>query len=191
MAYTFEHQTLSALMKSPEDAYAAVAAGLKAEHFADGGARFIFAAILRAAEAAHDTDAASVWAEMQGVAMPDRPPITLSQLLDVNDLCPTPVYRSQLVEKTMGAARLRKMSMELARASEIANQSPRQSFADAWTEVAPVLARVQSIAISDNPERTFADACNAAKEAILSPDSRKVVHHPFQTWALLPSVRAR
>ena len=182
MAYTYEHQTLSSMMKSAEDAYAVVAAGLKADHFADGGARFIFSAILRAADKSRSTDVSSVWAEMQGVATPDRVPIALSDLLAIDDLCPTSVYRAQLAEKTMGAARLRRLGHELASAAQVAKEAPRQSFAEAWEEVAPILARVQSIAISDAAERTFADACEAAKRAILEPDSRKVIHHPFQSW---------
>lgn len=182
MAYNYEHQTLASLMKSAEDAYAAIAAGLRADHFADGGARFIFSAIIRAADQSKSTDASSVWAEMQGVASIDRAPIGISELLAIEALCPTSIYRAQLVEKTMGAARLRRLSEELAQAAEIARQAPRQSFAEAWDEVSPVLARVQSIAISDSTERTFADACESAKRAILEPDSRKVIHHPFPSW---------
>jgi replicative DNA helicase len=174
-------------MKSPEDTFAAIAAGLKAEHFVDGGARFIFSAIIRAADRARSTEVSSVWAEMQGVAVADRAPIGLTQLVEIDDLCPTSVYRGQLVDKTMGAARLRKMSTELARASEMAKQSPRQTFAEAWEEVAPVLARVQSLAISDQPERTFAEACEAAKRAILDPDTRKVIRHPFASWEMRSS----
>lgn len=184
MAYTYEHQVLSVMMKSAEDAYASVAGGLKAEHFADGGARFIFNAIIRSADKSRHTDVSCVWAEMQSVAIPDRAPIGLSDLLSIEALCPTSIYRGQLVEKTMGAARLRRLSHELASASEIAKQAPRQSFADAWQDVSPILARVQSIAISDAAERTFADACESAKRAILEPDSRKVIHLPFPSWEM-------
>lgn len=179
---TFEHQCLSVLMKSAEDAYAAISQGLRAEHFADGGAQHVFTAIIRAADKAKTTDVSAVWAEIQGVAQNERGTVSISELLEIEALCPTSVYRAQIVDQVIGSSRLRRLNLELSKAAAAGKQKPRQTFADAWQEIAPILGEIQSLAISDAAQRTFADACESAKRAILEPDSRKVVRHPFQSW---------
>jgi replicative DNA helicase len=179
---TFEHQCLSAMMKSAEDAFAAVGAGLRAEHFTDEAAREVFAAIIRAAERAKSTDVSAVWAEVQGIATPDRPPVGLSDLLAIDGLVPTSAYRTQLVAKVIEASRLRRLSADLSQAANIARQTPRATFAEAWDEVAPIFSRIQSLALGEQTPRTWQDACQSAKESVLSPDLRRVVHHPFQGW---------
>ncbi len=182
MAYTFEHQCISAMMKSAEDTFGAVADGLRADHFQDGGCQALFAAIIRAADRSKSTDTSAVWAELQGVGERDKAQIGLSDVLAIDALASTSAYRRPLVEKVMGAARLRRLNVELAEATVMAKQSPRADFADAWADISPVIARIQGLAISDAKARTFAELCESTKESLLTPDSRKVVHHPFLTW---------
>lgn len=166
-----ESNCISALMKDAEEAFKAVAQGLSASHFTDPICRLLFIAALKAAADSKDTSPHSIWKEL--CTLDGSSPVTISQLIEIDDLQPTSTHRAKLVSLVIDAKRKADLCLALSEATEAA-QSPAKSFDELWECVAPHIAAAQN-ATSTVSAKSFAQICEQAALQIEKPELRKTI----------------
>lgn len=174
-----EMHCLSVLMKSPEDVYAALSAGLEESHFADPLCACVFSAICRAAAASKDTGVHAVWMQLANMAGESTP--TLPDLLHIDNLHPTSALRVDLVAGVIGNAKRRKLHRELTAAAELAASDKAHSFDEVWERVAPHIEAAQS-ATAKGSRRSIAEMAESLALQVEQPESRKIVATGWPRW---------
>lgn len=174
-----EAHCLSALMKSPEDVYAALAAGLEESHFADPLCACVFSAICRAAAASKDTGVHAVWLQLANMAGESTP--TLPDLLHIDNLHPTSALRADLVAGVIGNAKRRKLHRELTAAADLASTETAHSFDEVWERVAPHIEAAQSVTARGS-RRSIGDMAESLAKQVEKPESRKVISTGWARW---------
>lgn len=175
---SIEAQCLSALMKSPADAYAAASDGLTPAHFLDNRLRAVFQAILGAAAEAKDTSAYAVAVQLR--TSTEGPAVSIADLCAIDNLQPTSASRAALVQAVLDADRRRKLTASLASALDAAKEE-RGSFGELWESVAPHVEAAQSVTVASRT-RPISEMATSLIQQIEHPDERRVVSSGFVSW---------
>ncbi len=175
---TNESNCLSSLMKSATDVYNAVAQGLSEAHFTDPTCRIVFIAILKAATDTRESSPHAVWQQLS--TLDGKSPISISQLLEIENLQPTSSQAKELVLRVIDAHRKFTLQGALAGA-KLAVEIPANSFDEVWANVAPHIEAAQN-STSTTTTRTLAEICEMAAIQIEQPDTRKTVSSGIDSW---------
>lgn len=174
-----EAHCLSVLMKSPEDVYAALAAGLEESHFEDPLCACVFNAICRAAAATKDTGTHAVWMQLANMAGKSTP--TIVDLMAIENLHPTSAMRANLVDVVIGNAKRRRLHRELSVAAEISGKTTARSFDELWEQVAPHIEAAQGVTAKGN-KRSIADMAASLAAQVENPTERKLIATGWARW---------
>lgn len=174
-----ERHTLSSLMKSPHDVFAAAAAGLLPEHFTAHETRMVYHAISASAPKG-DTGVQGVWLAMGNA------PEALQPLIAIDGMQPTSAHRSELVQRLIDAGRRRKLTAAIAAATEALKRGAT-TFSELWDNISPHLQAAQETTAT-NRMRTVADMAASLIEQVEKPDTRRTVPTPWPSWDTAASI---
>lgn len=174
-----ERRCISCLMKGPEDVLAAVANGLREEHFTARPAKAVFLAMVEQANRKEDTSPGALIPRLTTVN--GNMPIDVPRLLEIESLEPTSLNRDKWVHALISSHHRRAAAKHLAAAMEhISDDAPT------WEEMrATVCADLELVAQATAPrtQRTIADAVAAyIADRTTPPEQRKRLPTGLSRW---------
>jgi replicative DNA helicase len=171
-----ERRALSCLFKDSSEVLAAIASGLKAEHFGDPANRAIFLSCVSAANSAPDTPPietvmASAFA---GAGSP-------SELMAIESLEVTTYKRVKLVDNVMALSKSdRAMALLIETLAEV-KEADACDWESVWSVISPKLTEISALT-AEKQTATFAQLCDSYIAEQRNPAAVRTVSLGLPTW---------